>query len=249
MNATTTQNPSELWPRTRLVLLALLAFCPYFVINRVTLDWPAHELSTAIDRLIPFQPIWEIIYVSIYFYIFIPVVYFRDLALLRRTVLAFCAIQLFSFTVFLALPVTLQRPELADINTHFLHWGVALNWLLDAPRNLFPSLHLANAFMVSLLLYRLHRAIGLTALIWASLIGYSTLAVKHHLLGDAIAGIALALIADRTLFATLPPTTLSRDSLYPSRYVAALAGLYPATLLLLFGLWRTGWRPFSWPAM
>lgn len=233
--------------RVALLCLAVLVFLPYFLINHVTSQWAAHDLSTAVDGWVPFQPVWELVYVSIYFYIFVPVVYVRDLALFRRAVLAFCLMQLFSFACFLSVPATIERPTLGDIDSQFLHWGLALNWTLDQPRNLFPSLHLANAFMVSLLLYRLDRKVGVPAIVWACLIGYSTLAAGHHLFVDVVAGIILALVVDRLLLAPFISQGVPANALYPRRYMGRLIAVYPLTLLLLYGLWRWGWRPFFWP--
>ncbi len=233
--------------RCRLVLLAIMVFAPYLLINQLTAGWPAHDMSTAIDRAIPLQPAWELIYVSIYFYMFIPVVYLRDAALFRRAVAGFCAMQLFCFAIFLCWPVGIERPRLDDLQDNFLHWGLALNYVLDQPRNLFPSLHLANAFMVSLLFYRAAPRLGMAMLIWASLIGYSTLAAKHHLLGDVVAGIVLAVIVDRWLFAPLAPKPLGPEGFYPRRYLLGLLIAYPAGLLLFYLLWRAGWQPFTWP--
>ncbi len=239
--------PSATQERVRLVLLALLVFTPYLIINRITADWPARDMSTVIDQLIPFSAHWELVYVSIYFYMFIPVVYIRDADLFRRAVIGFCSMQVICYGFFLAWPVGMERPPLADIDTHFLHWGVALNYVLDQPRNLFPSLHLANAFMVSFLLLRADRRIGLPALIWACLIGYSTLAVKHHLFTDVVAGILLALLIDRWLFAPVLAQPLRAESLYPRGNIALLLVGYPAIVLALYGLWSLGWRPFQWP--
>ena len=233
--------------RLSLVLLALLAFSPYFWINHLTASWPARDFSTAIDHAIPFQPVWELVYVSVYFYMFLPVLYVRERLIFRRAVLAFCVIQFVGFAFFLLLPVGMERPELLDIDEHFLHWGLALNWSIDQPRNLFPSLHLANAVMVSLLMLRLDRLLGMAALIWAALIGYSTLAAKHHLFGDVIAGTVLALVVDRFLLAPVIPSVLPANALYPRQRVIFLPLIYALIVLALFALWRLGWQPFEWP--
>ncbi len=238
---------SDTQERVRLVLFALLIFAPYMVINRVTADWPARDMSTFIDHAIPFSATWELVYVSIYFYMFIPVVYLRDADLFRRAVIGFCVMQLICYGFFLTWPVGLERPHLENLHTQFLHWGVALNYVLDQPRNLFPSLHLANAFMVSLLLYRADRRVGLPALIWACLIGYSTLAVKHHLLTDVISGVFLALCIDRWLFAPVLKAPLPASGFYPLRNVFFLIAGYPAVVMALYGMWSLGWQPFQWP--
>ncbi len=239
------QRPVMRHERRILVTIAISVFAPYFLINRITAAWPARDLSTFVDRWVGFQPAWELVYASIYVYMFIPVVYLREPQLFRRAVLGFCLIQLSCFVIFLVWPVGIDRPSPADPQHQFLHWGVTLNYALDQPRNLFPSLHLANAFMVSLLLCRVDRRVGLPALIWAGLIGYSTLAVKHHFFLDVVAGISLALIVDRYLFAPACRNLNSGSACYPRTYLLGLMLLYPGAVLLLYLLWRAGWQPVS----
>jgi membrane-associated phospholipid phosphatase len=232
--------------RVAMTLLAIGAFLPYFAINRLTLDWPAADLAGPVDRLIPFSASWELVYFSIYFYVFVLVAYIRDARLFRSVVLSFCLIQFACYAVFLAFPVGLKRSAELDLHA-FLEWGVALNYTLDQPRNLFPSLHLGNAFMVSLLLFRVQPRAGLWALAWASLIGYSTMAAKHHFFADVVAGILVALVVDRLVMAPAVAAAQGRELLNPARYAWAVIVLYPATALLLYLAWRMGWQPFAWP--
>ncbi len=236
-----------LFERAAMTLLAICAFLPYFAINHVTLNWPARDLGGPVDRLVPFGPAWELVYVSIYFYIFVVVAYLRDAPLFRRVVLSFCLIQFTCYAVFLAVPVGLQRPDTLDLQHRFLEWGLALNYTLDQPRNLFPSLHLGNAFMVSLLIFRLQRRAGLWALAWATLIGYSTMAARHHFFADVVAGIVVALVADRLILASAVARARGRELLNPPRYAWSVIAVYPATVLVLYLAWRAGWQPVSWP--
>lgn len=235
------------YERVAMTLLAICAFLPYFAINRITLDWPARDLTGPVDRLIPFSPVWELVYISIYFYVFVLVAWIRDAALFRRVVLCFCAIQFACFAVFLVVPVGIQRPAMLDLQGSFLEWGVALNYTLDQPRNLFPSLHLGNAFMVSLLLFRVQRGPGLLALVWASLIGYSTMAVKHHHFADVIAGIAIAVVTDRLIVGPAIVASRGRTLFNPPHYAWAVIALYPLTVMVLYWVWRSGLLPLTWP--
>jgi membrane-associated phospholipid phosphatase len=45
--------------------------------------------------------------------------------------------------------------------------------------------------------YRVHRVVGVAAIIWAGLIGVSTVYTKQHYVVDVPAGVALALVAYR----------------------------------------------------
>ena len=236
-----------LFERVAMTLLAIGAFLPYFAINRVTLGWPARDIAGPVDRLVPFDPVWELVYVSIYFYIFVLVTYIRDAWLFRRVVLSFCLIQFACYALFLAVPVGIGRPAALDLHGSFLEWGLVLNYTIDQPRNLFPSLHLANAFMASLLIYRVQRSTGAWALVWAVLIGYSTMAARHHFFADVVAGILVALVTDRLIMAPAVAAARDRDLLNPPRYALAVISLYPAAVLLLYLAWRSGWQPFGWP--
>ena len=236
-----------LFERAAMTLLAIGVFLPYFAINRITLGWPARDIGGPIDALVPFNPTWELVYVSIYFYIFVLVTYIRDAQLFRRVVLCFCLIQLACFALFLGFPVGMARPVMLDLRGSFVQWGLALNYVLDQPRNLFPSLHLGNAFMAALLLYRVQRRVGLFALAWAALIGYSTMAARHHFFADVVAGVLVALVADRLVLAPAVAEARGRELLYPPSHAWAVIALYPLTVLGLYLAWRAGWQPFAWP--
>jgi membrane-associated phospholipid phosphatase len=231
--------------RVVMTLIAISAFLPYFAINHMTLAWPARDLAGPVDRLIPFTPAWELIYFSIYFYVFVVVFYIHDAHLFRRIVLCFCVIQFTCYAVYLAMPVGIERPAALDVNGSFLEWGIALNYALDQPRNLFPSLHLANAFMVSLVLFHVQRRAGIWALAWATLIGYSTMAARHHFFADVVAGILVALAADRLIIAPAIIRSSGRRMLNPPQYAWAVIAICPATALALYFAWRAGWQPFT----
>lgn len=235
-----------LFERAAMTLLAIAAFAPYFLINRVTLAWPAHDLAGPVDRLVPFAPAWELVYVSIYIYMFVVVAWLRDAWLFRRVVLAFCLIQFTCYALFLAMPVGIPRPAALDLG-RFLEWGLALNYAIDQPRNLFPSLHLGNAFMVSLLLYHVRPRAGRWALLWASLIGYSTIAARHHFFADVVAGVAIALVVDRLVIRPAVQQARGRELLNPAWSAWAVIAIYPATVLVLYLAWRAGWQPVTWP--
>ncbi len=77
----------------------------------------------------------------------------------------------------------------------FLPWTLGLIYDIDPPRNCFPSLHVAWAFVAGLSCHRVHRGVGLAAIGWASLIGISTLYTEQHYFADVIAGVLLASLA------------------------------------------------------
>ena len=236
-----------LFERAVVTLLAIGAFLPYFWVNRVTLAWPAHDLGGPVDALVPFTPAWELVYVSIYFYIFVVVAWVRDAPVFRALALAFALMQFTCYAIYLALPVGIERPATLDLGGSFLEWGIALNYTIDQPRNLFPSLHLGNAFLVSLLLFHAERRIGIWALAWACLIGYSTMAVRHHFFADVVAGIAVALFYDRLIVQPAVAEARGRELLNPPAYALGVIAVYPLVVALLYVAWRAGVQWFSWP--
>jgi membrane-associated phospholipid phosphatase len=74
-------------------------------------------------------------------------------------------------------------------------WGLRLLYQADPPYNCFPSLHVAHSFVSALTCYRVHRGVGITAVLCATLVGLSTLFTKQHYVLDVIAGVFLACVA------------------------------------------------------
>jgi H+/Cl- antiporter ClcA len=74
-------------------------------------------------------------------------------------------------------------------------WGLRFLYDADPPYNCFPSLHVAHSFVSALTCYRVHRRVGITAVVCAALVGLSTLFTKQHYVLDVIAGVFLACVA------------------------------------------------------
>jgi membrane-associated phospholipid phosphatase len=74
-------------------------------------------------------------------------------------------------------------------------WGLRFLYQADPPYNCFPSIHVAHSFVSALTCYRVHRGLGITAVIAAALVGLSTLFAKQHYVLDVIAGVFLACMA------------------------------------------------------
>jgi len=81
------------------------------------------------------------------------------------------------------------------IDEGFFAWSLQFIYDSDRPYNCFPSLHVAYAFLAALTCYRIHRGLGIAALVYAALIGISTLYTKQHYVVDVVAGALLAYVA------------------------------------------------------
>ncbi|HET7292719.1 MAG TPA: phosphatase PAP2 family protein [Vicinamibacteria bacterium] len=184
------------------VLAALVPF--YIFIPEWTSGRTPHVPELDLDRSMPLQPIWALVYGALYlFLIILPVFVVREGELIRRTVAAYLMVWIAAYLCFLAYPTIAPRPT-DVIGDGFLAWGLRFLYSADPPYNCFPSLHVAHSFVSALSCHRVHRALGITAALCASLVGVSTLYSKQHYVLDVVAGILLALIANVVFLRSYP---------------------------------------------
>ncbi|HEX5442284.1 MAG TPA: phosphatase PAP2/dual specificity phosphatase family protein [Pirellulales bacterium] len=191
------------------------------------------------ERWIPFVPWMALPYMSIdLFFLSAPFV-MRDrrelVVFTQRVTLAIAVAGVF----FLVMPLQLavERPKLDGL------MGAAFGWFfaMDQPYNLCPSLHIALRTLLSAVYARYTGGwLKLAALVWFSLIGFSTLLLYQHHVVDVIGGFLLAISCFYlvpALPAREPVTTNRRVGCNYVGAAAALAGLAmidapPAKLLL-----------------
>lgn len=177
-------------PNAPLVILVALLMPGYHVIVVANRGRTLYTPELALDQLISLQPAWMLVYGSIWIFAFLPFFVVRDYRLMRRALLAAITVFTLAYLGFLLYPTVLPRPEIVDGG--FLARCLQINYNLDPPYNCFPSLHVAWAFVAALTTYRVHRGVGLVALLWASMIGISTLFTKQHYVADVLAGAVIA---------------------------------------------------------
>lgn len=171
--------------------LFTIALPGYMVISYTVDTSNSPSLAFFLDDKIPFIP-WTIaIYDWIYIIIFIPLFTVRDIHLLKVVAKAFTFIILISLSVFILFPVKIERPELTNPK-NFFEWWVWVNYTLDKPTALFPSMHVSNAILSALITVHWSKKIGIPALLLSLAISISTLTVKQHFIADVIAGCILA---------------------------------------------------------
>lgn len=177
-----------------MVILVLLVPLYLFIPDLAVGDAP-HVPELALDRLVPLQPAWALVYGSLYlFVILLPVFVVRQEEQIRRTVLAYLSVWLAAYVCFLLYPTVAPRPEAVD-GEGFMVWGLRFLYDADPPYNCFPSLHVAHSFVSALACWRVHRGVGIAATLCAALIGLSTLFTKQHYVLDVVAGVVMAGIA------------------------------------------------------
>ena len=193
MNKHTTENECYFWVSLCLTLVSnVIAFQGS---RLFTQNSHHYTLSLPVEAAIPFLP-WTItIYVGCFLFWLI---LYRLIARLPRQEADrfFCANLLgkgLSFIVFVLFPTTMSRPEVNgmtvwDTFIRFLYW-------IDAPDNLFPSLHCMLAWLCWIGV-RGNKQVPLpwriSALIMAALVCLSTLTTRQHVVLDVFGGILLS---------------------------------------------------------
>ena len=152
---------------------------------------------TALDRAIAFQPGWLAAYLTLWVYVGIPPGFFlrlRGLLLYGLWVGALCVAGL---TIFHFWPTAVPP---ADFSVDLArHPAFAILQGVDAAGNACPSLHVATAVFSACWLHRWLPRLGaptpVLALnwLWCGLIVFSTVAIRQHVVLDAVAAIALGL--------------------------------------------------------
>ena len=182
--------------RVTFPMVLLVSLVPlYLFIPDLNQGGTFHVPALPLDDAIPLQPVWAFIYGALYFFLIVlPVLIVRQEEHIRRTVNAYLLIWITAFIFFIVYPTVAPRPR--EVNGDgFAVWGLLLLYGSDPPYNCFPSLHVAHSFVSALACHRVHRGVGIAALVAASLVAVSTLFTKQHYVADVVSGVALAGIA------------------------------------------------------
>lgn len=175
------------------VLVSLVPF--YIFIGELAQERTLHVPELALDRVVPLQAAWALVYGPLYlFLILLPVFVVRQEEQIRRTVFAYLTVWMVAYVCFLLYPTTASRPDKV-IGEGFAVWGLRFLYSSDPPYNCFPSLHVAHSCVSALACHRVHRGVGIAAAFGAALVGVSTLYTKQHYVADVIAGGFLACMA------------------------------------------------------
>ncbi|HMV37169.1 MAG: phosphatase PAP2 family protein [Leptospiraceae bacterium] len=227
-----------LWYNTKVGLITLLfAFPPYGIVNHLYYDRPAINLAIPIDNYLPFNHYWILVYAWVYVFLFLPVFIVRGKESFKYVAKGFIIVNLTSVAIFVLMPARYPRPAIPT-QDEFLWWGTALNYLLDKPVNCFPSLHVANAFLASMIAFHYRKRVGIIAWLMAALISVSTLYMKQHFVADIAMGFVLSFSVYRFYFRPRAYTTGNQSPL-PEWLSLGVAGIYLffiGSMYLLFAL-------------
>lgn len=178
-----------------MILLVLLVPCYIFIGELWMTGRALHVPALSLDNAIPLRPSWSLIYGSLYVFVILPLLIVRQPEQIRRTVSAYLMIWIIAYVCFLIYPTVAPHPFKIHEQDFFAWVLGSVIYNCDVPYNCFPSLHVAHSFVSALTCYHVHRGVGIAAVIWASLIGISTLFTKQHYILDVIAGVLLAYFA------------------------------------------------------
>jgi membrane-associated phospholipid phosphatase len=177
-------------------LVGSVGLALYQVLGRTELHRSTTLLDTAFDRAIPLLP-WSVwFYEPFYVAIFVvATVGLRTRRMFHRAlacVVANASLGAVGHALVRAqYPRPALPPPLADLSLAFL----AFVYRIDPPGNVFPSLHVAHAFSLALVLRLDRPRLGTAALVMASLLALSTLTTKQHFIADVLAGLVMAAVA------------------------------------------------------
>lgn len=197
--------PGHLWRRVcrylPLKFIGISAFMWLFFQGYFyTLRHPVHPVLvmplTALDRWIPFQPEALFVYVSLWFYIGVPpglMWRLREMVVYGLWAAALCLVGLACF-YFWPTAVPARTMDTTGLP------GFALLQGVDAAGNACPSLHVATAMFSALWIVRMLRTVqappAMHVLNWAWFLAitWSTVAIRQHVVLDALAGAALGVV-------------------------------------------------------
>ena len=219
----------------------------YFPLSRWTEALPGRTLSTPIDELVPLAPIWMYVYALVFLAGFLPLFVVADRMLFRRVIAAFVTVELCGFTIFALFPVHMVG-RIEDVPvTSLATWGLRFTYHVDAPSNLFPSMHVALAVLAALCCWKVDRLMGGGAGVVAALIAASTLLVKQHWLADVVAGAALGFVVWGVFVARFPtPTEGAEGAPRHPRWVSLVPAVgFGGAVLCCWLLYRSGYAPWE----
>lgn len=157
-------------------------------------DLTFYSLELPIDRMLPFVAPF------IVFYLLAFVQWMINYVLIAREGKTFCyrfvygdvISKLFCLLFFVLLPTTMERPEV--VGTSVFDWLVKFIYHMDAPVNLFPSIHCLESWCCIHAAFEMKKVPnwykGVTVVMSLGVFA-STLLVKQHVLLDMFGGIAV----------------------------------------------------------
>lgn len=176
-------------------VLVIAVNCFVFYVTRLlTAGAPHYDVSIWLDRLIPFVPEFILIYIlAIGQWVLVLALAAREgKDFYYKATAAEMSSKLFVFLIFLLMPTGMQRGEIRGNDIFDLL--TRLIYTLDAPNNLFPSIHCLDSWVCLRVVCRMNTApkwFKLSNAIFSILVFASVVLVKQHLFVDILGGILI----------------------------------------------------------
>ena len=174
--------------KTKYILLAVLLFVVYLLINYFNQGKEVFTHSISLDNNIPLASWFVYFYLLMFVLIFIP--FNKKNA--KRIALNYIIAVLIAFLFFIIFPTATYRPLIQENNINDLI--VNLVYSADGNYNAFPSLHAALLTLSFYFLLKYKNKIAYKLLIIYVLSMVSPLFIRQHYILDILSGILLALI-------------------------------------------------------
>ncbi|MEZ6188948.1 MAG: phosphatase PAP2 family protein [Planctomycetota bacterium] len=229
----------------RVAALFVYCFAGYYALGLGIDPAQARQLRLPIDDWIPLIPATHWCYVWVYTAMLYPVFTVRERRLFVQVTKAYLLVITVSLACYAVIPVTSVgfRPDLSGYDMSVFHnWGLRVNYTLDPPMNLFPSLHLSIATLAALCAWRARPLWGYVAIPLVVGIAVSIVTVKQHFVVDGVAGLLLGAAA---YVVVVHRTPAGPGSAYGWRGPLAFLGVLLGFYLVFFALFLGGYAPWE----
>ncbi|EGD46455.1 phosphoesterase PA-phosphatase related protein [Ruminiclostridium papyrosolvens DSM 2782] len=180
--------------RVLFMLLIPMAQCVYFLLNVTTKG--AHDVTTFLDSLIPFNEWFIIPYVFWYLYIFgiLLVLAYCNEKIYYKLLFSILIGMFVCFAIYYIYPTTVPRPEVVPDN--LLKKAVLIIYGKDRPVNCFPSIHMLDTILLTMFTLKYGKGLLMrfSSVAMCILIYMSTWFTKQHSVLDAVASTVLGTI-------------------------------------------------------
>ncbi len=175
--------------------LVIAVNCFVFYVTRlITANAPHYDVSIPLDNWIPFVPEFIGIYIlAIGQWVFVLALAAREgKGFYYKATAAEMSSKIFVFLIFLFLPTSMERGQIAG--NDIFDMLTRMIYTLDAPNNLFPSIHCLDSWLCLRVVCKMKTAprwFKIGNAIFSVLVFASVVLVKQHLFLDILGGIVI----------------------------------------------------------